>query len=110
MDTQTQVQVQHTKHTQNTRNKLRTVLHARQQNAEYSRLYTAEQHAQLSALVLAVQPYYFTKRIYTNFRKRFCTVTVYNTTSVCYALHQIAKKYNAQIVVTQNSIVLRLFA
>ena len=109
MQTQTQVQVQHTKHTQNTRSKLRTILHAKQQNAQYANLYTAQQHAQLSALALAAQAQYFTKRIFTNFRKKFATVTIYNTTSVCLALTQIAKKHNAQIVVTQNSIVLRLF-
>ena len=105
----THTQVTLTQHKQNTRNKLRTILHAKQQNAQYSALYTAQQHAQVSALALAAQAQYFTKRIYTNFRKKFATVTIYNTTSVCLALVQIARKHNAKIVVTQNSIVLRLF-
>ena len=97
-----QTLVQHTQHKQNTQNKLRTIMHAKQQNAMYAKSYTAQQHAQVNALALAAQAQYFTKRIYTNFRKKFCTVTIYNTTSVCLALTQIATKHNAKIVVTQD--------
>jgi len=87
-----------------------SVLQVQAQNAKNAHLYTNEQHAQAQALAQAVQAQYFTKRVYTNLRAKFIAVKVAKA-QVCTNLLIIAKRYNAQIVKTDNnSVLLRLFA
>ena len=85
-----------------------TAMQAAAQNKANAHLYTAQQHAQAQALAQALQAQYFTKNVYTNARKTHLSVTVSNTTSLCTNLLVIAKKFNAQIVVSKVAITLRL--
>lgn len=87
-----------------------SVLQAQQQHAMYKHLYTAQQLQQASTLAQLLQQHYANKQIYITARKTFVAVKLSATTAVTSNLLNIAKQYNAKIVVTSNNIVLRLFS
>jgi hypothetical protein len=87
-----------------------SVMQAQQQHAMYKHLYTAQQHNTASMLAQVLQQHYASKHIYITARKTFIAVKLSATTAVTSNLLNIAKQYNAKIVVTHNNIVLRLFS
>jgi len=104
------VQVTTTNNTTVKHAKFITLQQVAKQNAANAHLYTAAQHAVATNVILAAQAYYFTKQVYTNIRKKFIAIKIANNTSCCYALAKIAKQNNAQVVITKNATILRLFA
>ena len=95
-----------THNTQVKHSKLYSVLHAKQQNAQYHNNYTAQQHARVAALARALQAQYPGKRIYVNARATTLSASVSNTTQVCSNLLLIAKQFDARVKLTQTAIIL----
>lgn len=86
-----------------------SVQQAQAQNAQNASLYSTAQKAQAQALAQALQAQYVSKNVYTNLRKNFIAVKVASANVNCNALN-IAKQFNAKVVLTKNSVVMRLFA
>ena len=86
-----------------------SVMQAQAQHNMYKHLYTAQQHLQAQQLAQALQQQYANKHIYITARKTFIAVKLSTVTQVTNNLLNIAKQYNAKVVLTQNNLVLRLF-
>lgn len=108
-NTQNTQQVQTTQNTNVKHARYISVMQAQAQNKANAHLYTSAQQAQAQALAQALQAQYYNKNVYTNLRKKFIAVKIANASINCNALI-IAKQFNAKVVVTQASIVMRLFA
>lgn len=86
-----------------------SVMQAQAQNKANAHLYTQAQHAQAQALAQALQAQYVSKNTYTNLRKKFIAIKVASASINNNALI-IAKQFNAKVVITKTSVVMRLFA
>jgi hypothetical protein len=106
---QTTVNVQVTKNANVKHASFISVMQAQAQNAQNASLYTSAQKAQAQALAQALQAQYVSKNTYTNLRKNFIAVKVAKASINSNALI-IAKQFNAKVVLTKSSIVMRLFA
>jgi hypothetical protein len=106
---QTNVNVQVTKNTSVKHAGFISVMQAQAQNNANAHLYTSAQKAQAQALAQALQVQYVSKNTYTNLRKNFIAVKIANASINTNALI-IAKQFNAKVVITKNSVVMRLFA
>ena len=103
------VTVQTTKNTNVKHARFISVMQAQAQNKANAHLYTSAQQTQAQALAQALQAQYYNKNTYTNLRKNFIAVKVASASINSNALN-IAKQFNAKVVLTKNSIVMRLFA
>ena len=86
-----------------------SAMQAQAQNNANAHLYTSAQKAQAQALAQALQTQYVSKNTYTNLRKNFIAVKVASASINSNALI-IAKQFNAKVVITKTSVVMRLFA
>ena len=108
-NTQNTVNVQLTQNTNVKHARYVSVMQAQAQNKANAHLYSTAQQAQAQALAQALQAQYVSKNVYTNLRKQFIAVKIASASINSNALI-IAKQFNAKVVITKNSIVMRLFA
>jgi hypothetical protein len=106
---QNNVNVQLTQNTNVKHARFISVMQAQAQNNANAHLYTQAQKAQAQALAQALQAQYVSKNTYTNLRKNFIAVKVASASINSNALI-IAKQFNAKVVITKTSVVMRLFA
>lgn len=100
--------VQVTKNTHVKHARFISVMQAQAQNIANAHLYSTAQLAQAQALAQALQTQYVSKSTYTNLRKNFIAIKVANANINTNAI-LIAKQFNAKIVITEASVVMRLF-
>lgn len=105
---QNNVNVQITKNTFVAHSAYISVLQAQAQNKANAHLYSTAQQALAQALAQALQVQYVSKNVYVNLRKNFIVVKVASASINTNALN-IAKQYNAKVVLTKNSVLMRLF-
>ena len=106
---QTSVTVQITKNTNVKHASFISVMQAQAQNKANAHLYTSAQQALAQALAQQAQAQYYSSNVYTNLRKNFIAIKI-SKAQICTNMLLIAKQFNAKVVLTKNSVILRLFA